>query len=69
MTALFWELVNMRTSFPKVYLISQRIINKEKYRGKNAACLLSLLIQLLLLFVIESKVMMVARIVAAILFL
>lgn len=27
----FWELVNMRTSFPKVYLLSHRIIsNKEK---------------------------------------
>lgn len=57
MRGLFWELVNMRTSFPKVYLTSQRIINnKKQYRGKNAARPLSLLVQLLLLFLFESVV-------------
>lgn len=29
-TGLFLELVNMRTSFPKVYLISQRTVNKQE---------------------------------------
>lgn len=47
----------MRTSFPKVYLISLRIINnKQQYRGKNAAAPLLLLVQLRLFFVFESVV-------------
>lgn len=68
MTELFLELVNMRTSFPKVYLISLRIINEEKYEGKNAEHLLSFLVQFFLLCLFQLKAKS-PRIMATILFL